>query len=156
MKTASIHELKNELSNVPANELLELCLRLAKFKKENKELLTFLLFEAHDLESYISVVKAYMDEEFISLPATLYLVKKVLRKILRTVNKYIKYSGDKQVETELLIYFCSKVKQAHIALDKSTVLNNLFEQQLKKIDKAINSMHEDLQYDFRRLLKASV
>lgn len=51
MKTATIAELKSELGNVPAPQLAELCIRLAKFKKENKELLTYLLFEAYDEEA---------------------------------------------------------------------------------------------------------
>jgi hypothetical protein len=157
MKTASIHELKNELSTVPAAQLMELCLRLAKFKKENKELLTYLLFEAHDLEAYITAVKAYMDEEFDTLPkSSLYFIKKALRKILKSVNKYIKYAGEKQAEIELLIYFCSKIKQAGIKMESSTVLNNLFQQQLKKIEKAIDSQHEDLQYDYRKQLEAGL
>ena len=157
MKTASIHELKNELSAVPAAQLMELCLRLAKFKKENKELLTFLLFEAHDMEAYISAVKADMDEEFTTISTTsLYFMKKNLRKILKVVNKYIKYSGDKQAEIELLIYFCSKVKQTGVKLENSTVLHNLFLQQVKKVEKAIDSQHEDLQYDYRKQLQAGI
>ena len=44
MKAATLNELKHELSHLPAEELLDLCTRLARFKKENKELLTFLLF----------------------------------------------------------------------------------------------------------------
>jgi hypothetical protein len=57
MKAATLNELKHELSHLPAEELLDLCTRLARFKKENKELLTFLLFEAHDERSYIVSVK---------------------------------------------------------------------------------------------------
>ena len=48
MKAATVHEIKVELSTLKAAELVDLCLRLTKFKKENKELLTYLLFEGHD------------------------------------------------------------------------------------------------------------
>ena len=48
MKASTVSELKEELKHLPPAQLLELCLRLARFKKENKELLTYLLFEAHD------------------------------------------------------------------------------------------------------------
>ncbi len=51
MKAASIQELKQELQHTSLKEITELCLRLARFKKENKELLTYLLFEASDAES---------------------------------------------------------------------------------------------------------
>src|SRR6478736_2918206 len=99
MKTASVHELKQELQSVAPGRLLELCLRLAKFKKENKELLTYLLFESHDEEAYIQSVKAMIDEGFDELGHTsVYLTKKSLRKILRLTNKYIRYTGSKQAE----------------------------------------------------------
>lgn len=151
MKTATIQEIKQELLAVNPTQLLELCLRLAKFKKENKELLTFLLFEAHDEEGYINSVKQLIDEGFTEIPMpNLYLTKKTLRKILRITNRYIKYAGSKQAETALLIYFCRKIKESGIPYQKTTVLNNLYELQLKKIKAALGQLHEDLQYDYRR------
>jgi hypothetical protein len=151
MKTATIHELKQELQEVAPARLLELCLRLAKFKKENKELLTYLLFESHDEEAYISSIKEVIDKGFDELPSgSMYLVKKSLRKILRITNKYVRYTGSKQAEAVLLIYFCRKMKEAGIDIQKSTVLTNLYQQQLKKIGMAIESLHEDLQYDYRQ------
>lgn len=153
MKTATIQELKQELQAVNHSKLLELCLRLAKFKKENKELLTFLLFEAHDEETYINSVKALIDEGFTELPKpNLYLTKKSLRKILRTTNRYIKYSGSKLAEATLLIYFCNKLKTSGIPYSKTTVLKNLYEMQLKKINSAMKTLHEDIQYDLRKEL----
>lgn len=149
MKTATVHELKQELQSVPPARLLELCLRLARFKKENKELLTYLLFEAHDEAAYINSVKELIDDGFANLPdAGLYIVKKSLRKILRITNKYIRYTGSKQVEAELLIHYCKQLKSTGIDIAKSTVLLNLYNQQLKKINAAIASLHEDLQYDY--------
>ena len=56
MKAANIHEIKLELSATKQPRLVQLCLRLARFKKENKELLTYLLFEAHDDAGYISAL----------------------------------------------------------------------------------------------------
>ena len=50
MKTVTLKQLKDELSYKSANELKYLCLHLSKFKKENKELLTYLLFEFHNEE----------------------------------------------------------------------------------------------------------
>lgn len=81
MKTATISELKQELQTLAPGRLLELCLRLTKYKKENKELLTYLLFEANDEAGYISSVKATIDEDFGELPkANLYLSKKAFVK----------------------------------------------------------------------------
>ncbi len=149
MKAASLSEIKQELQNSSQKELLGLCLRLAKYKKENKELLTFLLFEAGDLQSYIKNVKTEIDNQLSGINrSNLYLTKKSLRKILRTTNKFIKYSNSKQAEVELLIYYCLKIKESHIAMHKSTALINLFNMQIKKINKALELLHEDLQYDY--------
>ncbi len=151
MKTATIAEIKQELHSLQPQRLLELTLRLAKFKKENKELLTYLLFESHDEEAYIQSVKNWMDEAFTELPkANLYLTKKSLRKILRITSRYIRYAGSAQMETSLLIYFCLKMRCSGIPYQKSQVLLNLFEHQLKKIKVVMKELHEDLQYDFQK------
>ena len=152
MKAASLHELKQELTHLPPKELLELCLRLGRFKKENKELLTYLIFEAHDEKSFIENVKAHIDEEFAAIPRdnNLYLIKKSLRKILRTITKYIRFTGSKMVEVQLLLYFCKKIKESGIKIHKTVALTNLYESQLKKIKKVLPSLHEDLQYDYMK------
>ena len=46
MKAATLNELRKELQALSSKELVEICLRLAKYKKESKELLTYLIFEA--------------------------------------------------------------------------------------------------------------
>ncbi|MBA4145140.1 MAG: hypothetical protein DI538_06985 [Azospira oryzae] len=151
MKAASVNELKKELLAQDESVLQELCLRLIKYKKENKELLTYLLFEAHHEPAYIESVKEELNEMFAELPASnLYLSKKVLRKIVRFANKQIKYSGIKLTELELRIYFCVKVKETRIPLQTGTVLFNLYQQQLKKIDAVLKKLPEDIQGDYER------
>ncbi|HEX6225847.1 MAG TPA: hypothetical protein VFZ52_15620 [Chryseolinea sp.] len=155
MKAASINELKKELAELDFKTIQEVCLRLAKYKKENKELLTYLLYEAHDENAFIASVKTEMDELFYSLPTgNVYYIKKSLRKILRIVNKQIKYSGLKQTELELRLYFCGKIKDANVPLRSSTVLYNLNEQQLKKIKTLLAQLPEDLQLDYEQELTA--
>lgn len=154
MKIASINEVKQELTNASQKELLALCLRLAKYKKENKELLTYLLFEAHDLQSYIQSIKSEIDEQFTQINhSNLYFVKKTLRKILRTFNKYIKYTASKEAEVELRIYFCSKIKASGIKIKKSTALTNLYNNQVKKVRTVVETLHEDLQHDFNKQIE---
>jgi hypothetical protein len=154
MKAATINEIKQELNNLPPSRLSELCLRLAKFKKDNKELLTYLLFESTDESAYIENVKKEIDLEFEELPRpTLYLTKKSLRKILRITARQVRYMASPQAEVELLTYFCYKVRQSDIPIQNSPVLVNLYQQQLKKIRSVIATMHEDLQYDYLRGLK---
>lgn len=149
MKAASIKEIKTELSELSPEKLIELCLDLAKYKKENKELLTYLLFEAHDESTYIKDVKSEMDELFKEInKSNTYLAKKSIRKILRITNKHVKYSGNKQTEVELLLYFCKKVKKLNIPLYSNTALGNLYIRQVQKIRKSLASLHEDLQFDY--------
>ena len=52
---------KIALSELSQPDLVMICLRLSRFKKENKELLTYLLFEANDEEGYIESVKGEID-----------------------------------------------------------------------------------------------
>ena len=149
MKASTINELKQELVNSPAPALVDLCLRLARFKKENKELLTYLLFEAHDTSAYIKSVKEEMALQFAEVnKSNVYFVKKSLRKILRAAKKYIRYSGLSIVEVELLIYFCESMKGLNISINKNPVLFNIYQNQLKNIHKALKGLHEDLQYDY--------
>ncbi len=140
--------------NTPPAKVTELCLRLARFKKENKELLTFLLFEADDIPAYIGNVKNEMDGHFATInKSNVYFVKKTLRKILRITNKFIRYSGSTTVEAELLIYFCATVKKMGTTICSNPVIANISSNQLKKINKAVAAMHEDLQYDYLKEIK---
>ncbi len=154
MKAASISEIKNELGNLAPARLAELCLQLAKYKKDNKELLSYLLFEENDQAAYIENVKKEIDNQFEEVNTShLYFAKKTLRKILRITGKHIRYTGSKQAEAALLIYFCRKLKDSGIAFKTSTVLMNLYQSQLKKINAAIAGFHEDLQYDYLKEIK---
>ena len=149
MKASTVNELKQELINIPAPKLVELCLRLARFKKENKELLTYLLFEAHDTSAYIKSVKEAMALQLSDInKSNVYYVKKTLRKVLRSAKKYIRYSGLAVVEVEVLIYFCELMKDLNISIKKNPVLLNIYQNQIRNIHKALKGLHEDLQYDY--------
>ena len=154
MKAASVHEIKQALLSNSSKELAELCLRLAKFKKENKELLTYLLFEAHNEEAYIAEVNQQISEEFdeIDPGQNHYFVKKTLRKILRIASKHIRYTGSKQAEVAILLHYSLTLKKSGIPFMKSTALANLYKQQIKKIHAAISTLHEDLQYDYLQMM----
>lgn len=154
MKAATIHELKQELINTPAEKLVELCVRLAKFKKENKELLTYLLFESFDEQAYIENIKTEMLQQFQEInSSSLYFVKKSLRKIIRILNKYIRYTGSAEAEVKLLLFFCITLLQSGIPVEKNPVIKNMFQNQLKKISKIMATMHEDLQYEYAKELE---
>jgi hypothetical protein len=149
MKTASVKELKTELKLKSQSDLVELCLRLSKFKKENKELLTYLLYEADNEELYIKEIKLEVKELFNEInTSSYYFIKKSVRKILRNIKKYIRYSKKKETEVELLLYFCSELKNMKPTIVNNTVLTNTFERQIALIRKIVKNLHEDLQYDY--------
>ncbi|AXP82643.1 hypothetical protein CJ739_3581 [Mariniflexile rhizosphaerae] len=154
MKGASIVEIKKELSHKSYDELAELCLRLAKFKKENKELLTYLLFESHNEEGYIESVKSYIDEQFELInTASYFYIRKSARKILTNTKKFIRYSQNKETEVALLLYFCQKLKNFSPSIKYSTQLLNMYNRQTLLIKKIISTLHEDLQYDYNLMLE---
>ncbi len=149
MKAASLSELKKELQTLSPKEMLEICLRLAKYKKESKELLTYLIFEAGNEAAYIAAIKVEIDEQLQQLnTSNLYLAKKGLQKNVRIISKYIKYSGIKQTEIEVLIYFCSTLKESGFPISDNTIIENLYYRQVNKIEKALAGLHEDLQFDY--------
>jgi len=149
MKAASLKEVKSELSHKSPQELMDFCLRLSRFKKENKELLTYLLFEYSDEEGYIESIKSAMNVEFEAINTDSYFyMRKTIRKILRLIKKYIRYSQNKETEVELLLYFASKLQNFQPSIFESKALENLYFRNLEFIKKKVSLLHEDLQYDY--------
>ena len=154
METATISEFKKEIKDMPPELLQDTLIRLAKFKKENKELLHYLIFESADEQVFIQKVKEEVDEQFSNLNrSSLYLAKKTLRKVLRTIHKYIRFSGNKETEVELLIYFCKKMKASRLNYRHNRVVLNMYINQIERIKKVLSGLHEDLQYDYREILE---
>lgn len=154
MKPASLKEIKTELSILHPSRLQEICIQVARFKKENKELLSYLLFESEDEKAYIRDVKLQLDELFNEVKkSNSYLAKKTVRKILAFANKQIKYSGQKQTEAEIMIHFCKKLRKSGISLPANTVLGNLYLRQVQRIKKSLSTLHEDLQFDYSEEIK---
>ena len=155
MKAASIHEIQKELKTVDPDRLLKLCIRLAKHKKENKELLSYLIFESYDEKAFIEGVKEEIDTLFMDMnKSTTYLAKKSLRKILRLINKYIKFSGDKSTEVDLRIYYCFKIRESGIPIARSVMLTNLYNREADKIRVCVSKLHEDFQFDFQEAIES--
>lgn len=149
MKAATVSEIRKELKTRSEKELIDLVLRLSKFKKENKELLTYLLYEVDDETAYIKSIKNEIDESFAEMNTSrVFYAKKTIRKILRTIKKYIRYSKKKQTEVELLLYFCTKMKALPNSVKRNRVVTNIYDGQVRMMRKAMDKLHEDLQYDY--------
>lgn len=149
MKAVSVVTIRKELKHKSSEELAELCLRLSRFKKENKELLTYLLFEADSEAGYIETVKTEIDEQFELINTdSFFYIKKSVRKILRNTKKYNRYSLNKETEVELLLYFCKKLKTMKPSISRNTTLTNIYERNIEAVTKKVLALHEDLQYDY--------
>ena len=74
MNPAKLNDLKKELLNLDSKALVEICLRVAKYKKENKELVNYLLFNAEEPLEYAELVKSSLLEEFENLSKHYYCV----------------------------------------------------------------------------------
>jgi len=144
------------MQHLSNQELVDLCLRMAKYKKENKELLGYLLFDSTNEDQYVQTVNAEVDQVFSEMNTYHpYLAKKTIRKALRIATKYIKYSGNPNTEIQVLIHFCRNLNSCGISIRRYPVLVNLYDRQIKKIQSVISKLHEDLQYDYNLELEES-
>lgn len=155
MKAVTVKEIKEELETRSPKELRELCLRLGRFKKENKELLTYILFESADEDAYLESVKAELDEQFSQVNRkTYYFIKKGVRKVLKNAKKYIRYSQSKKSEIDLLIWYCQRLRAFKPSIEKNTALKNMYNRLLDEIILKMKSLHEDLQFDYASEIEA--
>lgn len=155
METAPLAEIKKELKLLSPQQLQDLVIRLARFKKENKELLSFLLYESFNQKAFVQGVKEEIDSQFSQInKSSSFAAKKTLRKTLRNTNKYIRFSGIKEVELELLIYFCTRMKHAGFRNSAGRAVQILYHNQVKRIKKVHSALHEDFQSDFDEEIKS--
>lgn len=155
MKVATVKEIRTQLDNSSHKELIELCIRLSRFKKENKELLSYLLFESENEEEYISGIENEVDELYRTInTSSVYYTKKSVRKILRLVKKHIRYSKKPETEIELLLYFCKKFKELPRQQQSNKTMQNILSRELTSISTKLKSLHPDLQYDYKNELDA--
>lgn len=150
MKAPTISQLEKELKTRAPKEVLGICIRIAKHEKENKELLAYLLFGNNDENEYLDEAKreiAALMEEINR--KTLYTTKKGLQRVVKNMNRLIRYSKNKQTEIALRICFCQKIREARIPLNTNTVIRNIFYREIEKIKALFSNLHEDLQLDYR-------
>lgn len=151
MKPASIVELRKELQHLSSEELRLICIRLAKHSKENKELLSYLLFESQDEINFIQNVKILLLDDFSVMDrGGRRMTKKWIRRILRDLKKYAKFSGKKETEIELLIWFCEqlKINMCEIGF-QDPMMDSLYARQIVRIQNLMKGLHEDLQHDYQ-------
>lgn len=139
---------------MPHTALMDVCVKLIKYKKENKELLHYLLFESSDERTYAENLKSEVSSMFEEVNTqTLYFAKKTIRKILRLINKYCRFSDDPRTYISLLMHFCAQMNTLPLDWHSSKVMMNLYQSQLNKAMKLVSTLHEDLHYDYQESLE---
>lgn len=150
MKSPKLAEIKKALIHTSRDELIEMTIQLAKYKVENKELLHYLLFDAQDETAFVNEVKDYISEEFEAMNTkNYYWMRKSVRKTLKNVKKYIKFSKEKSTEIELHLHFLAQMLQLKPSILKDKRLASLYQRTLLFVDRKISGVHEDLQYDYQ-------
>ncbi len=147
MKAASIAQLKKELVKLDHGELLEACLRLARFKKDNKELLTYVLFLSQNESAFVNSICDEIDEQFSLTPNA---HKKTLRKLIRWINKCMRFTKVKDTEIQVRLHFCRALRASKTPIRKSKVVVNMYNGQLKKVRAVIEKLHQDIKNEVER------
>lgn len=148
MTVATLTEIKKELNSMEKGLLVDICLKLAKLKKDNKEFLSYLLFESANPDLYVENLQFFLQESFELLSKNPYLKLKELRKILRILSKHLKFIRSPVAEIELLSWYCNNlINKGNVRISQKS-LYSLLVRQLKKIHKDILSLHPDLQFDY--------
>ncbi len=149
MKFPSLAQLKKELNYLEKDQLEALMVDMAKFSRDNKAYLFFRLNAADQPNLYVEMVQEELEVEFQNARSDhFYYAKKSAQKIRRKMNKLLRLSKDKAQQVEVILYFCERLKEEGFLEHRSSVLDNLFQVQLRKAQKLVGGLHEDLQYDY--------
>lgn len=153
MKANSLKEIKTELTEKNKAELIQLCIKLVKLRKENKEMLSFLLFGAENVQSYIDDLKILLQNEFtlLNFPARQKL--KHIRKTLRTLKKHIRYIEHLESEIHLRLWFCQTLIDNCSHAEIRGAYQKLIQSEIRQIENKIPKLHEDLIFDSRQELE---
>ncbi len=147
MIAEKLNELKKDLANCTDKQLVDHLLSLARLKKENKEMLSYLLgYGGRPLE-YGEVYKSLIDDCFTDISENPYFAKKTLQKIKRIISKYYRFTSSRQGEAELYAHFLEGFcKHIHPDTRHKQVLGiGIFA--LKKLNAIAAQVHEDISGD---------
>ena len=143
-----LNDLKKDLAGMPQPELIELILRLAKLKVENKEILHYLLYYAHDSAAYAQYILPEVLEPFEQDFLHPYALSKRLRKSLRIIAKYLRFTKDRAGESELLLFLVNKFLETYRYEYRHSSLSKVIVRCLKKAHDNFDKIHEDFRADY--------
>lgn len=145
-----LSDLKKELAELSKPELIQLCLRVAKLKRENKELLAYLIYDASDPLFYAQKLKPEIKEVFEQPFQHAYYLTKSIRKSMRLITKYYRFTSNKQGETELLIYLADQFHNTWRKEYLYQALGKVIIRCLEKAEANLKKIDEDFRADFEQ------
>lgn len=152
MKPKKISDIKKALKLLSEQELMTVIQKLAAFKVENKDLLTYLLFYKNAEQTYTDEMINQLSNDFQELnKSNAYYIRKGLRKLEKKLNKHARILKNGHMEIQIWIAFLRHFKQ-EIAPDHRRQLSKLQERLFIKAEKKICDLHPDLQYDYKKEL----
>ena len=155
MKAAGLKQIKDEMQALSTSELQDLCLRLIKFKKESKELATYMIFYKNEEEEFVADIKNTLSEQFENINiSTAYFAKKGLRKYLRLAGRYERYTQVDSSSLEIYLHVATELQHLATSLKKNTQVKNMFTSVSKKIASIYTTLHPDLQFDYKQRIAA--
>jgi hypothetical protein len=139
---------------LPPQRLAELCSALAKYKKEIKEYLGYLLFDDSDRVAYVEEVGHELRAlvEAIDPSQNAYFTKKNLRRIQRAMNRYCRFVGEPGAAAEIRLQFLRALQNTAIPFRQHAQLQNIVDQEKKRTRMLIEDIHEDIRTDFEKAL----
>jgi hypothetical protein len=69
------------------------------------------------------------------------------------VVKFSRYSSIAETEIDLRIFYCHQLLASKIPFKQHPALNNLYNNQVEKIEKLVADLHPDLQYDYQKQIE---
>ena len=150
MSSISIKDIKNELKYKSDSELIEICLKLAKASKSNKEILDYELNFSNNEAEFVNRSKLEIDSLLINIDSHFNSnILKILRKTLKRVSFLIKISKREETAVELLIHLAMEIQETKILKSNHVSIGQFYFKLEEKIDKVIMKLHPDLQYDYQ-------
>ncbi|MEX1190271.1 MAG: hypothetical protein WED33_13510 [Bacteroidia bacterium] len=143
-----LNDLKKDLGGLPQPELVQVVLRLARLKIENKELIHYLLYYAHDSSAYVEVLMPEVLDPFEQEFLNSYALSKRLRKSMRVIAKYLRFTSDRAGESELLLAVVSKYLATYRYEYRHAALSRIIVRCLKKTHDNFEKIHEDYRADY--------
>jgi hypothetical protein len=103
----------------------------------------------------VSSLKLEIDELLSSIEkGPISPIKKQIRRVIRLINRHVKYIGTKVSHVELLLHLCEQLKEHEQDLLSSSKIYSLYELQLNKVRKLLPAVDDDLQYDYEQKINA--